>query len=121
MDYTALRSVSDSLIKGFSNGQSAVLLKGKKSRDIETGKIRKSFRQVPGLAVMTGYTEEAIGQSGGVVEAGDVKLICRFSEKPVEAEDRIRYAGTDYNIIHARTVDPQGSSAVVYIVQGRKA
>lgn len=83
--------------------------------------MTKSYRKVSGLAVMTSYSEEAIGQSGGVIEAGDVKFVCRFDEKPVEAEDRIRYAGTDYNIIHTRTVDPQGSAAVVYIVQGRKA
>lgn len=121
MDYSALRSVSDSLITGFSNSQSAYLLKGEKSKDISTGKVLKTYRQVAGLAVMTGYSEESIGQSGGVVEAGDVKFVCRFSEKPVEAVDRIRYAGTDYNLIHVRSVDPQGSLPVVYIVQGRRA
>lgn len=122
MDYAAMRSVADSLISGFSNGQSAVLLKSEKSKDTATGKITRSYREITGgLAVMTRYEEEAIAKSGGVIEAGDVKFVCRFSEKPVEVEDRIRYAGETYNIVHCSPVNPAGNYVVVYIIQGRKA
>lgn len=123
MDYTALRSVSDSLINEFSNGQAAILLKGEKVKDPETGRVSKSFREVEGdsKAVMTSYSEEAIAASDGVLNAGDVKFVCRFSEVPTEIEDRIRYAGNDYNIVHCRPVNPTGDYVVVYIIQGRKA
>lgn len=123
MDYTALRSVADSLIDSFSNGQTATLLKGEKTKDSATGKIFKSFREVEGSsrAVMTSYSEEAISASDGVLSAGDVKFICRFTEKPTEVEDRIRYAGEEYNIIHCRPINPTGDYAVTYVIQGRKA
>lgn len=121
MDYAAMRSVADSLISGFSNGQAAVLLKGEKSKDTATGKITRTYREITGgLAVMTRYEEEAIAKSGGVIEAGDVKFVCRFSEKPVEIEDRISYAGETYNIVHCSPVNPAGNYVVVYIIQGRK-
>lgn len=123
MDYTALRSVADSLIDTFSNGQTAILLKGEKTKDSSTGRISKSFREVEGAsrAVMTSYSEEAISASDGVLSAGDVKFICRFTEKPTEVEDRIRYAGEEYNIIHCRPINPTGDYAVTYVIQGRKA
>lgn len=122
MDYAAMRSVADSLISGFSNGQTAVLLKGEKTKNASTGKIARTYREVTGgLAVMTRYEEEAIANSGGVIEAGDVKFVCRFSEKPVEIEDRIVYAGETYSIIHCSPVNPAGNYVVVYIIQGRKA
>lgn len=122
MDYTALRSVADSLIQDFSNGQSASLMKGEKIKDPKTGKVTVSFREIPGgLAVMTSYSEEAIAASNGVIEAGDVKFVCRFEEKPLEVQDRIRYAGMDYNIVHCRPINPSGDYVVTYVIQGRKA
>lgn len=122
MDYTALRSVADSLIQDFSNGQSASLMKGEKIKDPKTGKVTVSFREFPGgLAVMTSYSEEAIAASNGVIEAGDVKIVCRFEEKPLEVQDRIRYAGIDYNIVHCRPINPSGDYVVTYVIQGRKA
>lgn len=121
MDYSALRSVADSLIVDFSNGQESVLLKGEKQKDPKTGKVTISFREVEGIAVMTNYSEEAIAASNGVIGAGDVKFVCRFSEKPVEVEDRVRYAGEDYNIIHCRPINPSGNYVVTYVIQGRKA
>lgn len=122
IDYEALRNTADSLINGFSKGQTASLLKGEKKKDPKTGKVTVSFREVPnGFAVMTSYSEEAIAASDGVIGAGDVKFICRFNENPTEVEDRIRYAGEDYNIIHCRPIDPTGTFAVTYVIQGRKA
>lgn len=122
MDYSALRSVADSLITEFSNGQTATLLKGVKKADPKTGKITKTFREVDGgLAVMTNYSEETIAKSDGVIGAGDVKFVCRFSEQPTEVEDRIRYGGIDYNIIHCKVIDPSGGYVVTYVIQGRKA
>lgn len=120
MDYSALRSVADSLITDFSDGQSAVLLKGEKVT--ENGRTRVNFREVDdGLAVMTSYAEEVIAQSKGVIEAGDVKFVCRFSEPPTEVQDRIRYAGVEYNVIHCRPINPSGDYVVTYVIQGRKA
>ena len=117
MDYQSLRSVADSLITDFSNGQSAVLLKGEKT---PTG--RTTYREVPGgLAVMTSYSEEVISQSKGVIEAGDVKFVCRFDEPPTEVQDRVRYGGVDYNVIHSRPINPTGDYVVTYVIQGRKA
>ncbi len=122
MDYSALRAVADSLITDFSNGQTAILLKGEEVKDAKTGKKTVSFREVTGgLAVRTNYSEETIAASDGVIGAGDVKFVCRFSEEPVEVKDRIRYAGADYNIIHCRPVNPTGDYVVTYIIQGRKA
>ena len=122
MDYVSLRSVADTLINDFSNGQTASLLKGEKKKDPKTGKITVSFREVEnGLAVMTNYSEETIAASDGVIGAGDVKFVCRFSEKPTEVEDRVRFAGEDYNIIHCRPVNPTGDYVVTYVIQGRKA
>ena len=121
MDYAALRSVADSLITDFSNGQKAVLLKGEKIKDQTTGRITVNFREVDGLAVMTNYAEETIAKSDGVIGAGDVKFVCRFGEKPTEVEDRIRYAGEDYNVVHCKPVNPAGDYVVTYIIQGRKA
>lgn len=122
MDYASLRSVADTLINDFSNGQTASLLKGEKIKDPKTGKITVTFREVEGgLAVMTNYSEETIAASDGVIGAGDVKFVCRFSEKPEEAVDRVRFAGEDYNIIHCRPVNPSGDYVVTYVIQGRKA
>lgn len=123
MDYTSLRSVADSLIDSFSNGQTAVLLKGEKVKDSSTGRISKSFREIEGSsrAVMISYSEETIAASDGVLNAGDVKFVCRFPEKPTEVEDRIRYAGEEYNIVHCRPINPTGNYAVTYVIQGRKA
>ena len=122
MDYVSLRSTADSLINNFSNEQKTVLLKGEKVKDPRTGKITVTFREVDGgLAVMTNYSEETIAASNGVIGAGDVKFVCRFSEKPEEAVDRIRYAEEDYNIIHCRPVNPTGDYVVTYVIQGRKA
>ena len=123
MDYEALRNVADSLIDSFSNGQTAALLKGEKTTDPKTGRMTKTFREVSedARAVMTSYSEETIAQSDGVVKAGDVKFICRFSEEPTEVEDRVRYAGVDYNIVHFRPVNPTGDYVVTYVIQGRKA
>ena len=123
MDYAALRAVADNLIDSFSNGQKAVLLKGVKATDPKTGKVAKTFREVStdARAVMTSYSEEAIAQSDGVVKAGDVKFVCRFSEEPTEIEDRVRYAGVDYNVVHFRPVNPTGDYVVTYVIQGRKA
>ena len=122
MDYQSLRGTADSLIDMFSKKQSATLLKGEKKTDPKTGRVTKSWREVDGgLAVMTSYSEEAIGKSDSVIQAGDVKFVCRFSEKPTEAEDRVRYAGVDYNIIHCRPIDPTGAYIVTYVLQGRKA
>lgn len=120
MDYQSLRSTADSLIMDFSNGQSAVLLKGEKIT--ENGRTRTNFREVDdGLAVMTSYAEEVIAASKGVIEAGDVKFVCRFSEPPTEVQDRIRYAGVEYNVIHCRPINPTGNYVVTYVIQGRKA
>ncbi len=122
MDYAVLRSVADSIITGFSNGQVAILLRGVENKDPKTGKIEKTYEQVTGgLAVMTNYTAEAIAASGGLINAGDVKFVCNFTEKPTETKDRIRYANVDYNIIHCRPVDPTGEYVVTYVIQGRKA
>lgn len=123
MDYTALRSVADSLIDNFSNGQSAVLLKGEQIKDPVTGKVTIVYREVSedARAVRTSYSEETIGQSDGVIEAGDVKFVARFNEPPVEKKDRVRYAGIDYNVIHARPIDPTGDYVITYVIQGRKA
>ena len=123
MDYNALRNVADSLIDSFSNGQTALLLKGEKLKDPKTGKITKSFREVSAdaRAVMTSYSEEAISASNGVVNAGDVKFVARFTEEPTEVEDRVRYAGVDYNVIHFRPINPTGDYVVTYVIQGRRA
>lgn len=123
MDYASLRLVADSLIDNFSNGQAVSLLKGEKTKDPVTGRLEKSFREVAedSHAVMARYSEEAIAKSNGVIEAGDVKFVCRFSEKPLENVDRIRFAGEDYNIVHCQPVDPTGAYVITYIVQGRKA
>ena len=122
IDYEALRDTADSLITGFSKGQPAILLKAEETKDPKTGKKTVTFRDVPGgVAVRTNYSEEAIAASNGVIGAGDVKFICRFSEIPTEMKDRIRYAGADYNIVQCRPIDPTGTFAVTYVIQGRKA
>ena len=123
MNYSALRNIADNLIDTFSNNQTAILLKGEKKKDASTGRIIKTYREVTGSsrAVMTSYSEEAIASSNGVLNAGDVKFICRFSETPTEVEDKIRYAGVDYNIIHFRPINPTGDCVVTYVIQGRKA
>ncbi len=123
MDYTALRQFADGLIDEFSNKQEAILLKGEKTVDHITGKIKKTFREVSAdsRAVMISYNEETIAQSDGVLKAGDVKFIARFTEEPTEVEDRIRYANVEYNIVHFRPIDPTGGYVVTYIIQGRKA
>ena len=72
-------------------------------------------------AVMTSYSEEAISASNGVVNAGDVKFVARFTEEPTEVEDRVRYAGVDYNVIHFRPINPTGDYVVTYVIQGRRA
>ncbi len=121
-DYAGLRNTADSLINGFSKNQKASLLKGMKKKDPKTGKVSITFREVPnGVAVMTSYSEETIAASNGIIGAGDVRFICRFDEKPVEVEDRIRFAGEDYNIVHCKPINPTGDYAVTYIIQGRKA
>lgn len=117
MDYQSLRTTADSLITDFSNGQSAILLKGEKT---PTG--RTTYREVPGgRAVMTSYSEEAIAASNGVIGAGDVKFVCRFDEPPTEVQDRVRYCSVDYNVIHCRPINPTGDYVVTYVIQGRKA
>lgn len=122
MDYQAMRNLADSLITEFSNGEPATLLKGEKVKDQQTGAIKKTFREVPnGLAVMTSYSEKEIAESKGVIEAGDVKFICRFSEKPMELQDRIRYASVEYNVLKCRPIDPTGGFVVTYVIQGRRA
>lgn len=123
MDYTALRQLADGLIDEFSNKQEAILLKGEKTVDSVTGKVKKTFREVSSdtRAVMVSYNEETIAQSDGVLKAGDVKFIARFTEEPTEVEDRIRYANVEYNIVHFRPIDPTGDYVVTYIIQGRKA
>ena len=123
MDYTALRQLADGLIDEFSNKQEAILLKGEKTVDPVTGKVKKTFREVSSdtRAVMVSYTEEAIAQSNGVLKAGDVKFVARFTESPTEVEDRIRYAGVEYNVVHFRPIDPTGDYVITYIIQGRKS
>lgn len=123
MDWSVFRNTADNLIDMFSNKQTAVLLKGEQIKDRETGKLIKSFREVEGdsRAVMVNYSEETIAASDGVIGAADVKFICRFSEPPVEAKDRIRYAGVDYNVIHCNQVNPQGDYVVTYVIQARRA
>lgn len=123
MDYVALRKVADDLIDEFSNHQEAVLLKGEKVIDPKTGKITKTFKEISSdtRAVMTSYSEEAIAQSNGVLKAGDVKFIARFTVEPTEVEDRIRYANVEYNVMHFRPIDPTGDYVITYIIQGRKA
>ena len=123
MDYAALRQLADGLIDEFSNKQEAILLKGEKIVDPVTGKMKKTFREVSSdtRAVMVSYTEEAIAQSNGVLKAGDVKFVARFTESPTEVEDRIRYAGVEYNVVHFRPIDPTGDYVITYIIQGRKS
>lgn len=123
MDWSDMRQTADELIDEFSNGQTAVLLKGEKVKDSKTGKVTITFREAEGdsRAVMVNYSEETIAASDGVIGAADVKFICRFSETPEEMVDRIRYAGVDYNIIHCKQVNPQGDYVVTYVIQGRKA
>ena len=122
MDWSTFRSTADNLINFFSNRQAAVLMKGEKVKDPKTGKIVKVFREVEGgKAVMVNYSEETIAASDGVIGAGDVKFICNFSESPTEVEDRIRYAGQEYNVVHCKQINPQGDYVVTYVIQGRKA
>lgn len=123
MDYEALRRVADGLIDNFSNKQKAVLLKGEKVKDPATGKITYNYKEVAedARAVMTSYSEEVIAQSDGVIKAGDVKFVARFPVEPTEVDDRIQYAGSSYNVIHFRPVNPTGDYVVTYIIQGRKA
>jgi len=122
MDWSTFRATADSLIDFFSNGQAAVLMKGEKVKDPKTGKVSKVFREVEGgRAVMVNYSEETIAASDGVIGAGDVKFICNFSEAPTEVEDRIKYAGQEYNVVHCKQINPQGDYVVTYVIQGRKA
>lgn len=121
MDWSEMRFAADELIDDFSNGQSSILLKGSVKKDPNTGKNTRIFREVVGRAVMVNYSEETIAASDGVIGAGDVKFICRFDEPPVEVDDRIRYAGADYNVVHCKPINPQGDYVVTYIIQGRKA
>lgn len=123
MDYESLRKTADDLMDFFSNKQEAILLKGEKVVDPVTGKVTKTYREVSvdTRAVMTSYSEEAIGQSNGVLKAGDVKFVASFTEEPTEVDDRVRYAGVDYNIIHFRAINPTGDYVLSYIIQGRKA
>lgn len=123
MDWSEFRETADELIDDFSNGQTAILLKGEKTKDPKTGKVTNSFREVEGdsRAVMVNYAEETIAVSDGVIGAADVKFICRFQIAPEEAVDRIKYAGVEYNIIHCKQINPQGDYVVTYVIQGRKA
>lgn len=123
MDYVALRQVADSLIDNFSNHQEAILLKGEKTKDPMTGKIIMNYREVSAdtRAVMTNYSEEAIAKSEGVIKAGDVKFVARFTEEPTEVDDRVKYAGVSYNIVHYKPINPTGDYVVAYVIQGRKS
>lgn len=122
MDYEALRKTADELTDFFSNKQEAVLLKGEEIVDPATGKVKKTYREVSSdtRAVMVSYDEEAIAKSNGVLKAGDVKFVARFTEEPTEVKDRVRYAGVEYNIIHFRPINPTGDYVITYIIQGRK-
>ncbi|MCK9576207.1 MAG: hypothetical protein M0R51_09810 [Clostridia bacterium] len=71
-------------------------------------------------AVKTNYTAEDIGNSGNLIQAGDVKLVISSSFEPTESTDHVLYGSDKFTIIRKNKVQPDGVTTIVYILQGRK-
>lgn len=119
MDYEAMYDTAEELITEF--GSTATLNHPVTTKDDTTKKVTTTTVSYSGLAVKTLYDSEAIGKSDGVIKAGDVKFVCQFAIEPSEQKDRIVFGGITYTIINVETVQPDGATTLIYIVQGRKA
>lgn len=121
MDYAPFQELAQGLLEDF--GSRAVLRKpdGKPRFDENQKKVVQKWIEAEGIAVKTKYSAEAVGEAGGLIKSGDVRLVCRFAEPPTEARDEIEFGGVLYNCIQVDTVEPNGADAVVFIVQGRRS
>lgn len=122
MDYSPFQNLATDLLTDF--GAPAILRKpdGKPRFDENQKKVVQKWIEIEGLAVRTKYSAEAIGDSNGVIKAGDARLVCRFDfDIPTELRDEIEFGGVRYNCIQVDTVEPNGSDTIVCVVQGRRS
>lgn len=118
MDYRDIRDKT--IAKLLAKGAPAILKKAEVKFDKKTSRQSKVYKNIDGVAVKSKYESEAIGQKSGVIEAGDVKFLAYFTESPTETVDRIEFAGKAYNVIHVDSIEPDGATTILYIIQGRK-
>ena len=122
MNYGVFQNLAQNLLNKF--GAPATLRKpdGKPRFDENQKKVVQKWIEVKGLAVKTKYSAEAMGESGGLIHAGDVRLVCKFDfDIPTEMKDEVEFGGVRYNCITVDTVEPNGSDTIVYIIQGRRS
>lgn len=120
MDYARFQDTATRLISKF--GSLATLHKpvGGPVYDELAGDVEQHYRDVQGKAIVTEYSAESIGRMDGIIEAGDVRIGAVLDEPPTEVEDDITVGPDRYNVVSATSVKPDGSSVIVYIIQGRR-
>lgn len=120
MDYTSFKDVARGLLVDF--GTSIVLHHCIGTQynpvDLITERIYKDYT---GIGAKLGYNTEAIGASNMIIEAGDVSILCQFSEEPIIDKDQIIFNNIAYNIISKEIVEPDGSMAILYKLQCRRS
>ena len=120
MDYSRFQNTALRLIQKFGNTATLHKPVGEPVYDPIVGELVRGYRDISGKAVVTGYSAEGIGKSESLIEAGDVRISAVLDEVPTEVEDDITVGPDRYNIINVTTVKPDGTSIIVYIIQGRR-
>lgn len=122
MNYGVFQNLAQNLLDKF--GAAATLRKpdGKARFDENQKKVVQKWIEIKGVAVKTKYSAKAIGESGGLIKAGDARIVCKFDfDVPTEMKDEIEFGGVVYDCLQVDTIQPNGRDTICYIVQGRRA
>lgn len=81
-----------------------------------TNEYENENRTIGGYAVRENYNNDII--DGSLIQAGDVRFVCSFKQKP-KIGNILKFGKDTYTIINVETINPNGEIDVVYIIQAR--
>ena len=123
-NYEEMREVANDLFDLFGNTFILKKPDGTPTYNPKTKKTEQLYKEYSGRCVMKTYSAETIGAMSNIIQAGDVAFSCTLDDnsiRPTEAQDKVNYQGTTYNIISVATSNPSGDLIVVHTLHCRKA
>lgn len=93
-----------------------ILRKGNEEYNEETNEYEGTDYRINGKGILRNFNFRNI--NGTTILNGDVQLMCVFDEKPL-INDVVYIGEKNYTIVAINEVNPDGSNAIFYNIQGR--
>ena len=88
--------------------------------DEENLVYEKVYSEFTGVGCRFNYTDEAIGVSNNIIQAGDVYILCQLDEEPTVDSDQVVLGRYTYSVVSCKDLSPDDSITILYKLQCRK-